>query len=443
MNSPELLLLVENCPKGAETLVTRCLHSLTDKVPPSPELVKRVRDLYHKRLPDVRFLIPVLNGLEKKEVIQALPKLIKLNPIVVKEVFNRLLGTQHGEGNSALSPLNPGELLIALHNIDSVKCDMKSIIKATNLCFAERNVYTSEVLAVVMQQLMEQSPLPMLLMRTVIQSLTMYPRLGGFVMNILARLIMKQVWKYPKVWEGFIKCCQRTKPQSFQVILQLPPQQLSAVFDKCPELREPLLAHVRSFTPHQQAHIPNSIMTILEASGKQEPEVKEAPAGPLEEDDLEPLALALGPAPAPAPRPPQDLIGLRLAQEKALKRQLEEEQKLKPTGVGAPAASASSMPAVVPAARTGPTPTEEAMEYREEGPECETPAIFISMDDDSGLAETTLLDSSLEGPLPKEAAAIGPSSKDERSPQSLNHAVEESLTTSSPEARETESKGNS
>lgn len=67
------------------------------------------------------------------------------------------------------------------------------LLAATNLCFAERNVYTSEVLAVVMQQLMEQSPLPMLLMRTVIQSLTMYPRLGGFVMNILSRLIMKQV----------------------------------------------------------------------------------------------------------------------------------------------------------------------------------------------------------------------------------------------------------
>lgn len=36
MNSPELLLLVENCPKGAETLVTRCLHSLTDKGGPWP-----------------------------------------------------------------------------------------------------------------------------------------------------------------------------------------------------------------------------------------------------------------------------------------------------------------------------------------------------------------------------------------------------------------------
>nr|XP_019955292.1 PREDICTED: symplekin [Paralichthys olivaceus] len=297
MNSPELLLLVENCPKGAETLVTRCLHILTDKVPPSPELVERVRDLYHKRVPDVRFLIPVINGLEKNEVIQALPKLIKLNPIVVKEVFNRLLGTQHSEGSSSVSPLTPGDLLIALHNIDSTKCDMKSIIKATNLCFGEKNVYTSEVLAVVMQQLMEHSPLPMLLMRTVIQSLTMYPRLGGFVMNILSRLIVKQVWKYPKVWEGFVKCCQRTKPQSYSVLLQLPPAQLTSVFERCPEMRDPLLQHVHSFTPHQQAHIPTSIMTILEANKKSQ----QKPVEPVAEKEIETLTAPAAPVSEMAP----------------------------------------------------------------------------------------------------------------------------------------------
>uniref|UniRef100_A0A3Q3XMB3 Uncharacterized protein n=1 Tax=Mola mola TaxID=94237 RepID=A0A3Q3XMB3_MOLML len=260
MNSPELLLLVENCPKGAETLVTRCLHILTDKVPPSPELVERVRDLYHKRVPDVRFLIPVINGLEKNEVIQALPKLIKLNPIVVKEVFNRLLGTQHSKTHQS--------------------CDYPKV--PTNLCFGEKNVYTSEVLAVVMQQLMEQNPLPILLMRTVIQSLTMYPRLGGFVMNILSRLIVKQVWKYPKVWEGFVKCCQRTKPQSYSVLLQLPPAQLTSVFERCPEMREPLLQHVNSFTPHQQAHIPASIMVVLEGEKKPEPK----PVEPVVEKEV-------------------------------------------------------------------------------------------------------------------------------------------------------------
>lgn len=309
MNSPELLLLVENCPKGAETLVTRCLHILTDKVPPSPELVKRVRDLYQKRLPDVRFLIPVLNGLDKKEVIQALPKLIKLNPIVVKEVFNRLLGTQHGDGSSSISPLTPGDLLVALHNIDSSKCDMKSVIKATNLCFSARSVYTSEVLAVVLQQLMDTTPLPMLLMRTVIQALGMYPRLGGFIMNILTRLIYKQVWKYPKVWEGFIKCCQRTKPQSFSVLLQLPPPQLQSVLQTSPDLRDPLLAHVRAFTPNQLAHVPHAIMAILEAESRTD----------TESDDI--------PTEEVAEIPSQDLIVHCLAQEKSIKRQVLEEQK--------------------------------------------------------------------------------------------------------------------
>lgn len=54
-------------------------------------------------------------------------------------------------------------------------------------------VYTQEVLAVVLQQLMDQTPLPTLLMRTVIQALGSYPRLSGFVMNILQRLILKKV----------------------------------------------------------------------------------------------------------------------------------------------------------------------------------------------------------------------------------------------------------
>jgi len=44
-----------------------------------------------------------------------------------------------------------------------------------------------------MQQLMDMNPLPTLLMRTVLQSLAMYPKLIGFVMNIMQRLIGKQV----------------------------------------------------------------------------------------------------------------------------------------------------------------------------------------------------------------------------------------------------------
>lgn len=67
------------------------------------------------------------------------------------------------------------------------------------------------------------------------------------------------------------------------------------------------------------------------------------------------------------------------------------------------------------------------------------------MDDDSGLTEAALLDSSLEGPLPKEAAG-GLTSKEERSPQTLAPAGEDTMKTPSPAAEESgepETKGNS
>ena len=61
--------------------------------PPTNELVQKVKELYNKRVSDVRFLIPVLNGLQKHEIVEVLPKLITQSPNVVKEVFNRLLGS--------------------------------------------------------------------------------------------------------------------------------------------------------------------------------------------------------------------------------------------------------------------------------------------------------------------------------------------------------------
>lgn len=134
---------------------------------------------------------------------------------------------------------------------------------AINLCFEEKNIYTAEVLAVVLKMLIEQNPLPTLLMRTVIQTLTHYPRLIGFVMNLLQRLILKQVWNQKKVWEGFIKCCQRTMPESFPVLLQLPPTQLTSVFETCPEIKPSLASHLQSMTESQILPISQGLIDII------------------------------------------------------------------------------------------------------------------------------------------------------------------------------------
>jgi symplekin len=54
-----------------------------------------------------------------------------------------------------------------------------------------------------MQQLIDVTPIPTLYMRTVIQSVTMYPKLTGFVLIMMQRLIGKQIWKYPKSNIGY------------------------------------------------------------------------------------------------------------------------------------------------------------------------------------------------------------------------------------------------
>ncbi|VVD01256.1 unnamed protein product [Leptidea sinapis] len=219
--------LLQDCPRGAETLLTRLVHILTEKSPPTPELVSRVRELYATRVSDVRFLIPVLNGLTKREILAALPKLIKLNPVVVKEVFNKLLGLTNP--NNENLPVSPEDLLVALHLIDPNKADLKFIIKATAICFAEKQTYTQDVVSEVLQRLAEEPETPVLMMRSVLQALTLYPALGSLALNILQLLINREVWTNKVAWEGWVKCCERLGPRAAPVLAALPPHALPSL----------------------------------------------------------------------------------------------------------------------------------------------------------------------------------------------------------------------
>jgi len=115
--------------------------------------------------------------------------------------------------NRHTNSISPSELLIALHRISLEECELKTIIngkilpifflnflsnlsffEATSLCFNERSIYTADILAEIIQQLVEITPIPLLFMRTVLQTLNLYPKLIHFIMNILQRLIKKQVY---------------------------------------------------------------------------------------------------------------------------------------------------------------------------------------------------------------------------------------------------------
>ena len=381
MDSLELLHLVENCPRGGETLIMRMLHILTEggetvgcihvyvhvhcivltllvfvdlcivsnilvhvcatvelyyvlppvlSAPPSPELVKRVRELYHRNSSDVRFLIPVLHGLDKVynactctwmwliiflhfihaarsdfcstqlhqvesqscqgslwQVVNLLQRCVAtsflfvcwyFHPCYISQLYFQVTRSTASVPSHRQSCSLPCTTLTARMTrlswslSSKVSCDITAkkpswyimslrftvcfFLSAINVCFQEKSVYTQEVLALVLQQLLEQSPLPVLFMRTVslkvgyingrftiiimwcvccrfcnlwefVQSYSVLwwqfwwswspSRSVFWILRCCITMVplqyiefccFAQVWKQPKVWQGFIRCCQ-------------------------------------------------------------------------------------------------------------------------------------------------------------------------------------------------------------------------------------------
>ncbi|KAL5740398.1 hypothetical protein ACOSQ2_029578 [Xanthoceras sorbifolium] len=258
-SSSELLEIISDPPSGSENLLMQVLHTLTDGTIPSPELIFTIRKLYETRLKDVEILIPILSFLPRDEVVLIFPHLVNLPLDKFQAALARML-----QGSSHSGPiLSPAEVLIAVHGIDPDRdgIPLKKVTDACNACFEQRQIFTQQVLAKVLNQLVEQTPLPLLFMRTVLQAIGAFPALVEFVMEILSRLISKQIWKYPKLWVGFLKCAQLTQPQSFSVLLQLPPPQLENALNRIAAIKAPLIAHASQ--ANIQSSLPRSVLAVL------------------------------------------------------------------------------------------------------------------------------------------------------------------------------------
>lgn len=255
-SSSELLRIISDPPIGSKNLVVLVLHILTDSTTPSSELIAAVKQLYESKLKDARLLIPILSSLSKEEVLPIFPSLVALPSEDFKVALDRIL-----QGSVHTGPaLTPAEVLIAIHGIED-HVPLPMVKDACAVCFQQRTVFTQQVLAKVLNQLVEQTPLPKLFMRTVIQAVGSFRSLVSFVMEILSRLVSKQIWKSPNLWVGFLKCADQTQPHSFHVLLQLPAVQLEKALLKHPNLRAPLTAHASK--PSVRSTLPRSILVVL------------------------------------------------------------------------------------------------------------------------------------------------------------------------------------
>ncbi|KIM53908.1 hypothetical protein SCLCIDRAFT_1222437 [Scleroderma citrinum Foug A] len=258
-NNGKLLTLMRTCPPGAESLALRVLSIFTEHGRPSTQLVALVKGLISERDLDARFLIPIIAEMDKADIMRHLPRVVSIlngqpePKNLVRSVFSSVVTTPPQTFGSVTSNLprvrqsellTPAELMVLLHEAEK-EIGLKSAIEAIGICFSMTDVFRSEILAVVMQQIVDEPVLPVLFLRTVIQAVTTYKSLVPFVSTtLLSRLITKKIWQNPHLWEGFIRCAKVIAPASFGALLQLPKEQLRELVDKQPSLKSGLRDYV-------------------------------------------------------------------------------------------------------------------------------------------------------------------------------------------------------
>ncbi|KNC85527.1 hypothetical protein SARC_02288 [Sphaeroforma arctica JP610] len=267
-DNEDLQAVIRDYPEGADHLVLKALNIVTQASRKDGTLPIALVEIAREKFQstnNIHFLIQVLAGLNRDDIVTNLGAMLGINEAVTKDVLDRLLAP-YGSGGSGNGSITPADLLIAIHELRPAnKQKQKNIIFAHRYCFEKKDVLSPEVLGVAIQQMVDTVPLSPMLMLTVIKSVEAYPKMQDFVLSILTRLISKSIWNTGSLWKGWIKCCtsQQMQPQSYSVLLQLPYRQLKEILEQQTNLGDELVKYVKGLPILQQNQVPRDIRRTL------------------------------------------------------------------------------------------------------------------------------------------------------------------------------------
>ena len=202
-----------------------------------------------------------------------LPKLISTSPSDFLDTANRICSSGGGQ------LISPTQLFLQIHLMSSSNVPLKSLIEVLQLIFnqckiniagsKDQSLFNVTVIATGLGQLVDQTPLPPLLGRSLLQSIPLLnpstPLNSSFLLSLLARLIPRKIWEAGKLWEGWIRCCRALLPGSLSVLLQLPTAQLEKLLKEGgSDLKGPL----KEYLYNQPPSVRNRYTSILSAIEK-------------------------------------------------------------------------------------------------------------------------------------------------------------------------------
>ncbi|KAJ2743551.1 hypothetical protein GGI20_003656 [Coemansia sp. BCRC 34301] len=267
-------------PSGAESLVLRTIFILSAEGSqvPARELVQGVTEMCDARGLDARFLVFIANGLTKEEALGRLGSVLMLlngreaQWPLVSEFYARLT-TPYASSPSLLSPM---ELLLALHRIASEEgtVPMSKIFEGLAVYSDMRRpdgtpVFSTQVFVAALKVLIDEPVVSPVMLHTA----EIYHRKrggpAGTVVNLLQKLIERDVWEMPApVFESFVRCFFAMQPGSLGLIKHIPSDALKKVVSVLPAF-EPL---VRNYVSGMNESFREKFSWLVVSDNKEAPQ---------------------------------------------------------------------------------------------------------------------------------------------------------------------------
>lgn len=184
------------------TVLVRCLPDTSQQV-----LLRSVRQMCKSsQVPqgDVRLWLPVLGTLRRDEIRPMLLGIVRLPRATVRAAFLLI------SSNSTLSldPMTAADLIVDVLRLEFKGVAVRRLSDLLGLFFERHDIYTDVVWATALQRIMDRADraLPTLYVRAMLLSLTAFPRLKEFMVNLMAELItpLRKVWALPLLYPGFL-----------------------------------------------------------------------------------------------------------------------------------------------------------------------------------------------------------------------------------------------
>lgn len=142
-----------------------------------------------------------------------------------------------------LKVLTPNDIYYAIHYFT----DIHNSLSISQIIVTKKEVFNEQVSIYAINK-MEESALPPLFMRTVIVSLINFPGLKKFVVDLMFRLVRLEIWKFPRLYDGFQRCLTMLGSACCEVVMAMPEDKMKQVL----ACNEKVLAicenHIKSHT---------------------------------------------------------------------------------------------------------------------------------------------------------------------------------------------------